>query len=81
MPQGIKAELLEGVVHVPSPTRYERLVPNAQDVLHSEVFSGLWLNTVAILRGDIVAVLTTLQYGLARPDHETFVARLHPPNP
>jgi len=60
---------------------YERLVPDAQGVLRSEVFPGLWLDTAAVLRGDIAAVLATVQHGLASPEHETFVARLHPPRP
>jgi hypothetical protein len=60
---------------------YERLVPDAQGVLRSVVFPGLWLNTVALLGGDIATVLATLQHGLASSDHETFVARLHPPSP
>ena len=57
--------------------QYERLVPDTQGVLRSEVFPGLWLDTVALLRGDIGAVLVTVQHGLASPEHETFVARLH----
>ena len=144
MPQGIKAELLEGVVHMPSLTRlrrhgrphsylitwlgyYESATPgveagdtsttrldmdnepqpdavllidpacggqahiSADDYIEdapefvaevaSEVFPGLWLDTAALLRGDIAAVLATVQHGLASPDHETFVARLHSPSP
>jgi hypothetical protein len=34
-----------------------------------------------VLRGDIAAVLVTVQHGLASPEHESFVARLHPPRP
>ncbi len=60
---------------------YERLVPDAQGVLRSEVCPGLWLDTAALLRGDIAAVLATVQLGLASPEHEAFVARLHPPRP
>ena len=61
--------------------QYERLVPDVQGVLRSEVFPGLWLDTAALLRGDIAAVLATVQHGLASPDHEAFVVRLHPPAP
>jgi hypothetical protein len=60
---------------------YERLVPDAPGVLRSEVFPGLWLDTAALLRGDIAAVLAIVHQGLASPDHETFIARLHPPSP
>jgi len=59
----------------------ERLVPDAQGVLRSEVFPGLWLDTAALLRGDIAVVLAPVQLGLASPEHEAFVARLHPPRP
>jgi hypothetical protein len=34
-----------------------------------------------LLRGDIAAVLATVQLGLESPEHETFVARLHPLSP
>jgi len=47
--------------------QYERLVPDAQGVLRSEVFPGLWLATV--------------HHGLASPEHAAFVARLHPSSP
>jgi hypothetical protein len=58
-----------------------RLMPDEQGVLRSEVFPGLWLDTAALLRGDMAAVLATVQQGLASPDHETFVARLHRRSP
>jgi Uma2 family endonuclease len=61
--------------------QYERLLPDTHGVLHSEVFPGLWLDTVALLRGDIAAVLTTVQLGLTSQEHEAFVARLQPPSP
>jgi Uma2 family endonuclease len=59
---------------------YERLMPDTQGVLRSEGFPGLWLDTAALLRGDIAAVLTTLQQGLMSPEHATFVARLRHPS-
>jgi hypothetical protein len=58
--------------------QYERLMPDTQGVLRSEVFPGLWLDTAALLRGDIAAVLATVQQGLTSPEHEAFVARLRP---
>jgi Uma2 family endonuclease len=61
--------------------QYERLLPDMQGVLRSEVFPGLWLDTAALLRGDIAAVLATVQQGLASPEHEAFVARLRLPRP
>ncbi len=59
----------------------ERLVPDTQGVLRSEVFPGLWLDIAALLRGNIAAVLATVQQGLASPEHQAFVARLQPPSP
>jgi hypothetical protein len=61
--------------------QYERLVPDPQGVLRSEVFPGLWLDTAALLRGDIAAVLATVQHGLASSEHQVFVARLQAPRP
>jgi Uma2 family endonuclease len=55
---------------------YERLAPDDQGVLRSEVFPGLWLDPTALLRGDLAAVLATLQRGLASPEHGAFLARL-----
>jgi hypothetical protein len=55
---------------------YELLVPDAAGVLRSETFPGLWLDTAALLRLDLPAVLRTLQQGLADPAHAAFVAQL-----
>jgi Uma2 family endonuclease len=57
--------------------QYERLAPDVQGVLRSEVFPGLWLDTMALLRGDLAGVLATVQRGLASPEHAAFVARLY----
>jgi Uma2 family endonuclease len=61
--------------------QYEQLVPDTRGVLRSEVFPGLWLDTAALLRGDIAAVLATVQHGLASPEHGAFVLRLRLPSP
>ena len=58
--------------------QYERLQPDAQGFLCSEVFPGLWLDTAALLRGDLASVLTAVQHGLASPEHAAFVTRLSP---
>ena len=55
---------------------YERLEPDGEGVIRSEVFPGLWLAVPALLAGDVAAVLTTVQAGLASPEHAAFVARL-----
>lgn len=56
--------------------RYERLPPDADGHYHSQVFSGLWLDPAALVRGDLAQVMIVLQQGLASPDHAAFVSRL-----
>lgn len=56
--------------------QYMALKPDAQDVLHSQVFPGLWLDTAALLRGDFVAVIQTLEQGLHTTEHAEFKQRL-----
>ena len=56
--------------------QYERLQPDANGPLRSEVFAGLWLDPVALVRNDLTTVLATLQQGLASPEHTAFVSRL-----
>jgi Uma2 family endonuclease len=58
--------------------QYERMPVDAQGLVHSEVFPGLWLDPAALLRGDLATVLATVQQGLASPEHQAFVARLRP---
>lgn len=55
---------------------YEPLAADAAGILRSEVFPGLWFNAPAFWAGDLAAVLTTLQAGLAAPEHAAFVAQL-----
>jgi Uma2 family endonuclease len=42
----------------------------------SEVFSGLWLDPAALLRGEVGEVLAVLQKGLDSPEHAQFVRHL-----
>jgi Uma2 family endonuclease len=48
---------------------YERLPSDEKGILRSQVFPGLWLDKPALLRGDMPAVLATLERGLASPEH------------
>ncbi len=41
--------------------------------VRSQVFPGLWIDTAALLRGDMSAALTFLQNGLASAEHQAFV--------
>ncbi len=56
---------------------YEPLNPNDAGVIRSQVFPGLWLNSVALLKDDMNAVMATLQEGLRSAEHAEFVARLN----
>lgn len=58
-------------------TQYERLAPDADGYLKSEVFPGLWLDPAALARRDLATVFQILQQGLARAEHVAFVAKLH----
>ena len=59
--------------------QFERLEPDAQGILRSTVFPGLWLDAAALVRGDLATVLAVLQQGLASPEHAAFVAQLNAP--
>ena len=56
--------------------RYEPLLPDAVGVFRSEIFPGLWLDSAALLRGDLAGVLACVQKGMATPEHAAFVTRL-----
>jgi Uma2 family endonuclease len=52
---------------------YREIAAAADGLLKSGVFAGLWLDTRALLRGDMKAVLAALRRGLESPEHGTFV--------
>ncbi len=59
--------------------RQSRCEPLSQDeagLCKSEIFPGLWLDPAALVRGDLAAVVQTLQQGLASLEHAAFVAHL-----
>jgi len=60
--------LREGVV--------EALQPDQNGILRSEVFPGLWLPVDGLWAGDLAALLSVLQQGVASPEHAAFVAGL-----
>ncbi len=55
---------------------YQPLAADETGILRSARFPGLWLNVPAFWAGDLVAVLVTLQAGLATPEHAAFMDRL-----
>ncbi|MFO1078623.1 MAG: Uma2 family endonuclease [Planctomycetota bacterium] len=58
---------------------YVSQVPDAEGILKSRVFPGLWLDVAALLRDDLAALRRTVERGCADPAHVAFAAGL--PNP
>ena len=56
--------------------QYELIAAGADGLLRSETFPGLWLDSSAMIRGDLAAVLEALRRGVESPEHTAFVARL-----
>ncbi len=56
--------------------RFEKLPPDADGILKSEKFPGLWLDSAAMIAGDLARALAVLQQGLASAEHAAFAARL-----
>jgi Uma2 family endonuclease len=52
--------------------RYELLEPT-DGVYRSPRFAGLWLDSAAMLQGDLAKVMSVLQQGLASPGHRKFL--------
>lgn len=61
-------ELVEG--------HYIALPVDEAGTVRSKVFPGLWLNTAAMLRGDLAAVFATVDAGTATADHAALRERV-----
>ena len=57
---------------------YVRLPLSKSGFFQSNVFPGLWLDPVALIRGDLPTVLEVLGLGIASPEHQAFVAKNKP---
>jgi Uma2 family endonuclease len=44
--------------------KYQEISADAQGILRSHVFPGLWLDTIALLKGDMKAVIAAVRRGL-----------------
>lgn len=55
---------------------YRRQEPDASGLHRSRIFPGLWLDSAALLRGDLARVLSALDEGMRTPEHRAFVQRL-----
>ncbi len=58
---------------------YVPLKADAEGVIKSRVFPGLWLATRALLAGDMTKVVAVLQQGLNSTEHAAFLQRLSRP--
>lgn len=56
--------------------RYIFLEPDADGVIRSAVFPGLWLALPALQQGNLAVVFAVLQQGLQTAEHQAFVERL-----
>jgi Uma2 family endonuclease len=52
------------------------VAPDADGIIRSSMFPGLWLAVPALLEGGMMEVLNVLQAGLADPSHQVFVETL-----
>ncbi|MGL6140243.1 MAG: Uma2 family endonuclease, partial [Planktothrix sp.] len=52
---------------------YISLTPDAEEIIRSRVFPGLWLSVCSLLNGNMLEVMATLQTGLATPEHQQFL--------
>ncbi|WP_460193390.1 Uma2 family endonuclease [Thermosynechococcus sp. FA-CM-4201] len=52
---------------------YQPLTADAEGIIRSRQFPGLWLAPEALLAHDLGTVLRVLQQGIATPDHQAFV--------
>ncbi len=56
-------------------SEYRPLVPDGSGVLGSREFPGLWLDSAAMLRGDLARVFETVGHGTNSPEHTEFRQR------
>lgn len=55
---------------------YQLLEPDADNILRSQIFPGLWLAIEVLLQGNMPEVLAGLQQGLNSAGHQAFVQSL-----
>lgn len=57
-------------------SEYVSLEPDADGIIKSRVFPGLWLDVTALLAGEMTKVLAVVQQGLNSAEHADLVQRL-----
>ncbi|MGL5132370.1 MAG: Uma2 family endonuclease [Planktothrix sp.] len=53
--------------------QYIKLLADAEGIIKSEIFAGLWLDEQALLNGNLAQVLTILQQGIATVENQDFI--------
>jgi Uma2 family endonuclease len=56
--------------------KYEALETSSDGLLRSIIFPGLWLDSAAMIRGDMRRALSVLEQGLSSVEHAEFRAKL-----
>lgn len=56
-------------------SEYSLLEPDQKGIIRSQVFPGLWLDTTAMLAGNLAAVIDCVREGLQSPQHQEFLAK------
>lgn len=56
-------------------TDYQLQNPDSSGILRSQVFPGLWLDTKAMLAGDLARLMDCVREGIATKDHQRFLAK------
>jgi hypothetical protein len=56
--------------------KFKETALGADGLFRSQIFPGLWLDPVALMRRDTQRLLAVLQEGLASAEHAAFVAKL-----
>lgn len=56
--------------------RNETMLADADGILRLRTFPGLWIDEAALLAKNFQQLMSTLQLGLATPEHASFVAQL-----
>ena len=55
---------------------FQTVAADADGLLRSSVFPGLWLDPAALLAGDMARVIAVVNQGVNSPEHADFVSRL-----
>jgi Uma2 family endonuclease len=56
--------------------KFKEIAADADGIFRSQIFPGLWLDPVALVRRNRKRVLAVLEQGLASPEHAEFVKKL-----